>query len=314
MLPKFDIHRPATLPEALRYLADHQDRRVKVLAGGTDLLVDMRLPVIPNGTRPPLGRPPEGIWEARSSSAGRPEVLCALWRLNELRGIRIGTGVIRIGALTTIAELERSPVVREHLPALGDGARQLGSAPVRNRGTYGGNLCNGRPAADTAIPTIAHRGQVQAVSLRGERNIPAEDFIIAPGRTALEPDEIVSNVIFDLPSDCRMQSRGAYLKLAQRKSLEIAVVGVAGAVWVDRVGQVSDAVIALGAVGPRPLVARQASEALIGSEMDESQMLKAAVLASEAATPITDYRGGKDYRSKMVAVLTRRVLEQIYGA
>lgn len=310
ILPNFDLFRPRSLEEALEWLTDRRERNVRVIAGGTDLLVDLRLPVLPSGHRPPLNRPPDGIWEARSFKPERPDALCALWGLAELKGIAREGNRIRVGSMTTITELERSDLVAVHLAALHDGADQLGSALVRHRGTYGGNLCNARPAADTAIPTLALGGKLVLVSTHGERIVEHRDFTVGPGKTLLERDEILKEVIFDLDEwgGEGASIRSNYIKLAQRKSLEISVVGAAAAVGLDGCGRVGRAAIALGAVAPKPILALDAGESLVGEELTQETISRAARLASEFAQPITDHRGSREYRIAMVEVLVRRAL------
>lgn len=309
MLPKFELYRPTTVEQAAEWLTANRGRFVKVLAGGTDLLVDIRDSVIPVGHRPPLSRQPEGEWQARARKIEKPEALCALWKLPDLKGIRQVMGFVSIGSMTTITELERSPFVRAHLSALSDGARQLGSALVRNRGTFGGNLCNARPAADTAVPVLALGARLALFSTRGVREIAEEDFVLGPGRTVIEPDEIVTEIVFDL-QDWGEEGRlgSAYIKLAQRQSLEISAVGAAAAISLDAKGVVARARIALGAVAPTPVLSQRAAEILTGKAPSESVIAEAALVASEDCSPITDHRAGKEYRKRMVEVLVRRAL------
>jgi len=327
-LPRFDYYTPQSLPEALTWLGEHQDQSVRVLGGGTDLLVDIRTKVIPDGHRPRCQVHRHGPWSARLTSPESIDILLALSRIPELRGISQEGSQIRIGAMTTIAELERSAIIREKLSGLHDGACQLGSPLVRNRATYGGNICNARPAGDTTIPTLALKGKLVLVSHRGERMIDHDDFITAPGRTILEPDEILKEIIFELPDKCAGTDSSspecflgsAYIKLTNRKALEIAVVGAAAAVTFDadsfpgsregiKVGVVTSARITLGAVAPKPLLVPEAGDILIGKELTSETISEASRIASQKARPITDHRGIKEYRGMMVEVLVRRVLE-----
>jgi len=304
-LPKFDYLSPSSLNEALEMMDEYQNKRLKVLAGGTDLLVDLRSKVIPDVHQ---ARCQEHRCSTSHLHTTQPETLeymLSLSRIADLRGISIDGNRLRIGAMTTISELERSPLIREKLRGLCDGASQIGSPLVRNRGTYGGNLCNARPAADTAIPTLALAGKLLLISKRGERVVEHDDFVTAPGKTVLKPDEILKEVIFDLPE---AQSGSAYIKLANRKALEISVVGAAAAVVIEN-GKVINARIALGAVAPRPLLVSEATETLIGKELTDENISEAASIASKKARPITDHRGGASYRKAMVKVLVERVLK-----
>lgn len=320
-LPQFDYYSPQSLQEALDYLTEHKDQHIKILAGGTDLLVDMRDKVIPDGHRPRCQLHRSGPWHARALQQRKIDSLLTLACIPNLKGISVHDNHVRIGAMTTISELEHSAIINSYLSALSDGASQLGSPLVRNRGTYGGNLCNARPAADTAIPTLALSGKLVLSSPRGERIINHEEFVTGPGETILEADEILKEIIFDLP-ERRIGS--AYIKLTNRKALEISVVGAAAAVVFEsetgevhtkqdigiKGGIVAHARIALGAVAPKPLLVSEAGDELIGREMTPEVISKAARMASQKARPITDHRGGAEYRKMMIEVLVRRALNE----
>jgi carbon-monoxide dehydrogenase medium subunit len=311
-LPPFNYFSPTRLEEALAWLHEHADESVKILAGGTDLLVDLRRKVIPPSHRPPRDyNPAAGRWVTQAPEEFRPPLtLMALSRTPELRGIRELPDGIHIGAMTTIRELEESDLVRERLGGLHDGAAQLGSPLVRNRGTYGGNLCNARPAADTAIPTVALGGRVILKSIRGERNLLLDDFITGPGVTLRERDELLTEIVFPFNTDnpSATPCASGYIKLANRKSLEIAVVGAAAWILFGEEERVVSARIALGAVAPKPLLTIPAAESLVGCRLDAPAIAEAARIAAEYAKPISDHRGSREYRARMVEVLVRRVL------
>lgn len=324
ILPKFNYHSPKSLDEALGWLAEHQGEGVKILAGGTDLLVDMRSKVIPDGHRPRCQQHRTGPWHARHTSAETVQWLMALSRIPGLRGIWDEDDRIRIGSMTTISDLERSPIIREKLAGLWDGAAQLGSPLVRNRGTFGGNLCNARPAGDTAIPTLAHKGKLVIVSSRGERLVDHEDFVTGPGKTVMQEDEILKEIIFEMPakpinSETPQLVGASYIKLANRKALEISVVGAAAVVHFshkpvsgsngDSSGiMISEARISLGAVAPKPLLVDEAGKWLAGKKFTEETIAEAAAIARQTARPITDHRGVAEYRQMMVEVLVKRAL------
>ena len=298
-LPDFDVLVPRTLAEAEQMLADHGEEAA-LIAGGTDLLVKLRPGVIREQTAVVAGREPPA---ARNTSP--PSVLVSLHRLDELRGIEEEGGRIRIGALTTLAGLASSPLVRSRLGALADGAELLGSPLVRNRGTYGGNICNARPAADTLVPTLALDGELVLSSRAGTRSIRAEDFVLGPGRTLARPDEILTGLRF-VPA---VDLCSAYLKMGTRRSLEISLVGVAAALRIDRqTGMVEHVRVALGAVGPTPLLAQGVSEVLRGELLCDESIARAARAARNDARPIDDHRGSAAFRLEMVQVLTQRAL------
>jgi CO/xanthine dehydrogenase FAD-binding subunit len=237
-----------------------------------------------------------------------PAFLVSLHKLNELKGVESLTdGGLRIGALTTISEIERSPVVRGDWTALAEGADNLGSPLVRNRGTLGGNIANARPAADMAVPTIALDAMLTLRGPSGTRTVSAKDFPCGPGLSVIEPAEILTDIRYPPPSPC---SGSTYYKLATRKALDISTVGVA--VWLaleEPAGPVADVRVALGAVGPTPILAESAKNALIGKIPDEKALQKAARAARGDARPIDDHRGSGWYRAQMVELLTFRLLK-----
>lgn len=333
ILPKFDVLLPETVEEACSMLAEHSEKGVRVLAGGTDLLVDLRRPIIPQHVPRCDGCPthPEGsvrstidcsLWESDPLMApdgsmrraledprrASPDCLVSLQRLKELKGItRLESGGLRIGALATISEIERSSEIRLHWAALGDGADSLGSPLVRNRGTLGGNIANARPAADMAVPTIALGGKVHLRGPSGERIVASEEFPKGPGLSVIQTNEILISVEYSPPAP---YSGSAYCKLANRKALEISTVGVA--VWlvlVEPGGPVADVRVALGAVGPTPILAEAATGVLMGKVPDNNVISRAARAAADDSRPIDDHRGSAWYRLQMVELLTDRMLK-----
>ena len=301
MLPKFEIFRPDTVEEACRLMSEHADERTDILAGGTDILVDIRRKIIPSH----LPRC-KGCATRIIEPAEPPSYLVALSKIEQLgRIIEDGSGEIHIGPLVTITELAESPLVREKLPALADGADNLGSPLVRNRGTIGGNICNARPAADTLIPASALNCRLILASASGERTVGIDDFITGPGKTSRRKDEILTDIMFPATPE---KSSGACIKVANRKSLEISVVNVASVISLDSGGKISHARISMGAVGPKPMLADKAAESLIGKAPSDDLFTEAGQIASTECKPITDHRGGADYRLEMVRVLVKRTL------
>ncbi len=333
ILPRFDVLVPETVDEACAMLVEHADDGVRVLAGGTDLLVDLRRPIVPHHVPRCDGCPthPDGqvlstvecqlsesdplmasggslratLEDPGSSS---PAFLISLHKLDQLKGIeRLDDGGLRVGALTTVTEIERSKEVRDGWTALAEGADNLGSPLVRNRATLGGNVVNARPAADTAVPTIALNGVLSLQGPSGTRTVSAEDFPRGPGISVIEPDEILTDICFPpLPS----YHGSAYYKLATRKALDISTAGVA--VWLALEkpdGSVTDVRVALGAVGPTPILAESVREILIGKVPDESTLVKAAAAGAGDARPIDDHRGSAAYRVQMTELLILRLLK-----
>ena len=315
-------------------LAEKTDQGVRILAGGTDILVDLRRPIIPQHVPRCDGCPthPEGqvlstiecdpgdsdrLMSAEGSirmaledpRKAAPSFLVSLHKLKKLKGIeKFPDGRLKIGALTTISEIERSEIIRKDWTALAEGADSLGSPLVRNRGTLGGNIVNARPAADTAIPTIALGAELTLQGPSGSRQVPAEDFPTGPGLSIIAPDEILTEIIFP-PS--KQHSGCAYYKLANRKALEISTVGVAVWLALDKPdGKVTDIRVALGAVGPTPILAQSVKDVVIGQVPDEKILKAAAEAVRNDARPIDDHRGSAWYRVQMVEQLALRLLKK----
>jgi carbon-monoxide dehydrogenase medium subunit len=176
---------------------------------------------------------------------------------------------------------------------------------TRNRATVVGNLCNASPAADTAPALLAYGAQVKLASLQGERSLPLTDFFVGPGRTALQDNELVAEVLLPAPTP---QTGGAFFRRT-RTAMDIAVVCVAVVLRLAN-GTCQDAGIALGSVGPTPLRATRAEQALRGQTLTDRLLDEASRLAAEEARPIDDVRSTAEYRREMVRVLTRRGLAQ----
>ena len=270
--------------EALSLLAQYH-AEARPLAGGTDLI-------------PQLKR--------REISAPRLFV-----DLKEIPGLDSITYDLKqgltIGALSTITSVERSPLVGEHYPVLANALRTMACPQVRNRATVTGNLCSAVPSADSAPTLLVLEAMLKLVSQKGERVVPITDFFTGPRETILADDELLTEIhIPSLPP----KYKGIYLKLSPRKSMDLAVVGVAGLVVRD--GDVcKDVRIALGAVAPTPIRAQQAESALLGKKLTHQSIEEAARVASTVCSPIDDHRGTAEYRCDMVYVLTRRALTQM---
>ncbi len=282
MLAEFDLWRPQTLPEALALLADKAPD-VKPLAGGTNVLVDLR------------------------DAAHVPHALLDLGKLRELRGLEKQDGHIVIGGGTTLSELLIHPVIAEHGSVLRDAAAVFANPLVRNRATVAGNLVDASPAADTAPPLLALGAEVQLTSRTGSRWVPLEDFMVGVRKTLRRPDELLVAVRWPVPA---AECRGAYSKFGLRRADAISVLSAAVMVERDEAGHCRGARIALGAVAPRPFRVHAAEDRLKGRALSTEAIAEAAHLAAEAARPIDDIRGSAVYRQRMVEVTVRRLLTQ----
>jgi len=280
----FAFHRPTTLAQACS-LSRELGEGALFLAGGTDVVPDLK-----RRLRPATD-------------------LISLAQIEELRGIReVGSG-IEIGALTTHAEVAAHPLVRTHLAALSDAASSIGGHQVRSQATIGGNWCGGVPCADTPPASIA--GGAVAVVTNGEeeRQIDAADFITAPRVTALNAGEILRCI--RIPAR-PAHSGTSFQRFTLRKGLALAVASVAVGLEVEG-DRIVGARVALGAVGPTPIVAKASIRVLEKATATDEVFEEAARAAATDAQPITDIRGSVDYRREIVTVLTRRALRQALG-
>ena len=332
ILPRFEVLVPESIKEACALLSKHNHEGARILAGGTDLLVDLRRPVVPpdiprcsgcskHRSGGVLSTIDCGWWEEDSSPAADralltrvqdsvhhyPEFLISIHKIKGLRGISANNeGKLHVGATTTITDIERSEIIRKRWTALAEGADSLGSPLVRNRGTIGGNIANARPAADMFIPSVALGGTLTLRSEHGTRKVPVKKFAVAPGKTVIEKGEMITGIEYPAPPEF---SGSAYYKLANRKALDISAVGVG--VWIalrEPGGPIADVRVALGAVGPTPIVAESIKDELIGKMPDDEVIRKAGKAARNDARPIDDFRGSAWYRSMMVEILAVRLI------
>jgi carbon-monoxide dehydrogenase medium subunit len=280
MIPApFDYHRPGTLDEAIGLLARYGES-AKVLSGGMSLLPTLKLRL------------------------GAPAHLVDINRIPGLDYVKEEKGVLRIGAGTRQAALERSELVRSRYPLLADAVPLIADPLVRNRATFAGNLANGDPANDCPAIAIALGAELVAKGRGGERTIPANRFYKALYTTDLKPDEILVEVRIPTPP---AKSGGAYRKL-KRKTGDYAMAAVAVQLHLNANGTVARAGIALTNAGPTPVEAVKAMEFLRGKTPDEKTIAETAMLAAQAGSPSADRRGTPEYKREMARVLAGRAL------
>lgn len=272
---------PSSLEQAVGLLAAASGD-ARVLAGGTDLLVQMRTDVL------------------------NPELVVDIKHIPELRQIKEESAGFRIGAAVTGAELKEHPRLKAVWPGVVEAANLIGSTQIQGRATMGGNLCNGSPAADSVPALIAAAAKASVVGPKGRREIAVEDVMLAPRQLALTKGEIIASFI--LPPQAK-GSADAYLRFIPRTEMDIAVVGCGVCLTVDDKGVVSRARVALGAVAARPLLVEEAAKALLGSKVDDAALRKLDAAAGAACKPIDDKRGTKEYRIKVAGVLARRAAQ-----
>jgi len=279
--PPFEYDDPATIDEALGLLAEHGDE-AKVLAGGQSLvpLLNFRL--------------------------ARPERVVDVNRLDALSYIRADDGVVRIGALTRHAALERSSEVAARLPLLANAVAFVGHVQIRNRGTVGGSVAHADPAAELPVALAALEGRYHVRSQAGRRVIASDEMFVTHLTTSLEPDELLVEIEVPLPPP---GTRAAFVEFARRHG-DFALGGAAVVLTLDDAGTCTRARIALLAAAPTPLRAYGAETWLTGMRVDERAAVEAASRAVADVHPTGDIHGGTEYRRALVESLVRRALLQ----
>jgi len=273
-IPKFNYYRASTLDEALDLVSSLND--FKVLAGGTDLVIDLKV--------------------RRYTVKNVVDIS----RIKELDYIADDGDRVRIGALTKLQSIADSPIIREKVPVLADAIREMASWQIRNIATIGGNLCNASPAADTAPPLYVLNATLRLVSKEGEREVPIAEFFLGPRKTALRSKELLKEIVIPHEPGCG----ASFLKLGRRNSFTLSVVAVATLVKVVE-NKFADVRIALNSVAPTPVRARKAEEYLKGKEVSLDNITEAAKLVLHDISPISDVRASAEYRKDMSVVLTR---------
>ncbi|MGH7775275.1 MAG: FAD binding domain-containing protein [Candidatus Binatia bacterium] len=284
------MRRPETLeifqPTSLREASEIQKKNGPggyFLAGGTDLVIAIK---------------EKGLV---------PRYIVDLKRIPSLSGIRENPdGSLTIGALTTMREVETSPLVLKRYPFLAQSAAEVGSIQIRNRATIGGNMANATPSADVAPALLVLEAKAKISGLSGEKSVPLEQFFVGPGKTTMQQDEILTELIIPpTPSSLR----GDYIKFSPREMMDLAYVGVAIALVLNgKEKRCEKARIALGAVSPTPMRSRKA-EALIENQiLTEALAERAGEEASRECKPISDVRSSAEYRKAMVGAMTKRAL------
>jgi carbon-monoxide dehydrogenase medium subunit len=287
-MPKFDYLKPQSFSEVLSLLKEGGPDRYKVFAGGTDLMDQLK-----------------------QRKIDIPKAVIDLKGISELNFIKFDENEgLRIGALTTVTDVATSPEIEQHYPALSQGAREIASIQIQNRATITGNICNAVSSADSAPPLLALGAKVACESAESARDIKIENFFAGPGKTVLQPGELVREIKLPPPA---ANSDSLYLKLAPRGRMDLAWVGVSVATAVTD-GKFDNVGIGLGAVGPTPIRAIKAEDALRGTEVKRENIeIAAATATSETSPRENSFRAGGEYRHMMVEVLVRRALNQLAG-
>lgn len=277
---------PKSIDEALSLLTKH-GTEAKVIAGGTDVMVDIKY-------------------------KEEPGCLINIKKIPGLTGIHENGGSLRIGPLATIRELETNAILRDKLPVLWEAAHQFASLQVRNTATIGGNICRASPSGETLAPLLVLEASAKCAFSEGEQNQPFMKFFQGPGKSVLGGKGLLTEIDVPYPP---AGSKGVYLKHAVRGAMDIAMVGVAVLITPDAAkSNIQDVRIGLGAVAPTPVRAPKTEALLRGKPLTAALLKEAGALGATEASPIDDQRSSAENRRWIVEALTRRGLEQTWKA
>jgi xanthine dehydrogenase FAD-binding subunit len=275
---------PQQIEEALEILSKY-GKEIKIIAGGTDLLVQYydRLYEINN-------------W-------------LDLKNIKELKDIRINKNQIKIGTMVTHTQLESSEDIKKYYPVLSQAASDIGSPQIRNRGTIGGNIVNASPAGDLLAPLMAYDAQFKLLSIQGEKIVPAEEFFIGPKKTILEPAQLLTQIIFPLPSE---RTYGSWIKIGKRKALIIATITLALVVEMTEDNKtVKDVRTCLGSVAPTPIEVKEIRKKMVGKSFNQLDFAELGQIVEDKISPIDDIRGTREYRKDVAKEIMINALEEI---
>jgi carbon-monoxide dehydrogenase medium subunit len=281
-----DYFEPKTLSEVLALLAKYGEQ-AKVIAGGTDVMVDMKY-------------------------KEEPDCLVNIKRIPGMNSIQENSGSLRIGPLVTIREMETSRLVRENLPILWESCHEFASLQIRNTATIGGNICRASPSGETLAPLLVLEAKGKLAFADGEKTEAFSSFFQGPGKSSLGSKGLLTEIEVAYPAK---GSEGIYLKHAVRGAMDIAMVGVAVLITPDAArSNAQDVRIGLGAVAPTPIRAAKTEALLRGKPLTAALVKEAAALAASESNPISDQRSSAEYRRWIVEALTRRGLQQTWKA
>jgi len=281
-----DYFEPKTVNEALSLLAKYGEQ-AKVIAGGTDVMVDIKY-------------------------KEEPGCLVNIKKIPGLGTIQENGGSLRIGPLVTIHEMETNNLVRDRLPVLWESCHQFASLQIRNTATIGGNICRASPSGETLAPLLVLEAKAKLAFSEGEKTEAFASFFQGPGKSSIGSKGLLTEIDVPYPAQ---GSRGVYLKHAVRGAMDIAMVGVAVLVTPDASkNNIQDARIGLGAVAPTPVRASKTEALLRGKPLTAALVKEAAATAAAESSPISDQRSSGEYRRWIVEALTRRGLEQSWKA
>ncbi|MCK4240451.1 MAG: FAD binding domain-containing protein [Candidatus Atribacteria bacterium] len=277
---------PQKIEEALEILTEC-GKEIKVIAGGTDLLIQYY----------------DRLYEVGS--------WLDLKNIKELKEIKIHKNQMEIGAMVTHAQLEKSEDIKKYFPILSQAAADIGSPQIRNRGTVGGNIVNASPAGDLLAPLMAYKAKFKLLSVQGEELISAEKFFIGPKKTILKPDQLLTQIILPLPYE---RTYGSWIKIGKRKALAIATITLALVVEMAEDNKtVKDVRTCLGSVAPTPIEIKEIREKMIGKKFSELDFNQLGQIVEDKISPIDDIRGTREYRKDVAKEIMINGLEEVYS-
>ncbi len=280
ILSDIKFHSPLTLAEAFILLGELREARI--VAGGTDLFVDIK----------------QGLMEARN--------IISLHRIEGLKGIEKKNKKLRIGAMVTAQEIISNSLINQYIPALVDAARSMASYQIRSMATIGGNISSAVPSADLPPTLVAAEATIELQCSESSREVPLSEFFRGPRETICKSGELLTFISVPFPPP---NTGVSYQKFALRDANALAVASAASRLTLKD-GKIDKAAIVLGAVAPTPVQALKASKFLSGKEPSQGIFEKAALMAKEEAKPISDIRGSIWYRKELIHVLTSRALTE----
>jgi len=269
---------PTSIEGAVALLADSAGD-IRVLAGGTDLLVQLRAGMV------------------------SPDLVVDIKNVRETRSIVQEDGGFRVGAAVSGAEIGEHADLKSAWPGVVEATELIGSTQIQGRASMGGNLCNASPAADTVPALIAAGAACRVAGPGGERDVPVEEICTGPGRTSLAKGEFVVSIFLPERGE---RSGDAYLRFIPRTEMDIAVVGAGVYLSLDAAGVCTAARVALGAVAPTAILVPEAGAALVGTKVEDADIEAMAAAVSAACRPVDDKRGTIEYRTKVAGVMARR--------
>ena len=278
---------PQKIEEAVGILSRY-GKEIKIIAGGTDLLIQYY----------------DRLYEING--------WLDLKNIKELKEIKIHQNQMEIGAMVSHTQLEKSAEIKKYFPVLGKAAADIGSPQIRNRGTVGGNIVNASPAGDLLAPLMAYKAKFKLLSGKDETLVPAENFFLGPKKTILRPDQLLAQIILPLP---KKRTYGSWIKIGKRKALIIATITLALVVEMAEDNKtVKNVRTCLGSVAPTPIEIKEIRKKMVGKNFEQLDFAELGQIVEDKISPIDDIRGTREYRKDVAKNIMINALEEISSA